>query len=79
MPSPSPASCSWKALIKQPKGIHTGATSPRFANDHAAEQEAIDGHNAAFSGRDARDNGTKELLDSILVEEEDHIDLSRSK
>jgi len=49
-------------IVSNLKAIHIGADVPKiFANDHAAEQEAID-------------NGTKELLDSILVDEEDHID-----
>jgi bacterioferritin len=44
--------------------------------DWAAEKKAIDDYNAAIKiSQDLGDNGTKELLDSILVDEEEHIDL----
>ncbi len=63
-------------IVSNLKAIHIGADVPKiFANDHAAEQEAIDKYNAAIKVCvEAGDNGTKEMLDAILVDEEDHID-----
>jgi len=63
-------------MVSNLKAIHIGADVPKmFANDHAAEQEAIEKYNAAIKvAVEAGDNGTKELLDGILVDEEDHID-----
>ena len=63
-------------MVSNLKAIHIGADVPKiFENDHTAEQEAIDKYNAAIKvAVEAGDNGTKELLDGILVDEEDHID-----
>jgi bacterioferritin len=48
----------------------------QFKNDHAAELDAIKQYNAAIQqALDLSDNGTRELLDSILKDEEDHLDL----
>jgi bacterioferritin len=45
-------------------------------NDHAAEESAIHGYNESIRlAVEVGDNGTRELLDSILKEEEAHIDL----
>jgi bacterioferritin len=47
----------------------------QFKNDHAAEAGAIKMYNAAIKEAVALgDNGTRELLESILKDEEDHID-----
>ena len=47
-----------------------------FKKDWAAEKKAIDDYNAAIKTvRDLGDNGTKEILDSILADEESHIDV----
>jgi bacterioferritin len=44
-------------------------------NDHGAEEVAIRGYNESIRvAVDLGDNGTRELLQSILTEEEDHID-----
>ena len=43
--------------------------------DWGAEKKAIDDYNAAIRlAQELGDNGTKEILDSILSDEEDHID-----
>jgi bacterioferritin len=44
-------------------------------NDHGAEEVAIRGYNATIRmAVEAGDNNSKVLLESILKEEEDHID-----
>jgi len=45
-------------------------------NDHAAEAIAIRGYNDSIRvAVEVGDNGSRELLESILVDEEEHIDL----
>jgi bacterioferritin len=45
-------------------------------NDHAAEADAIKNYNESIRlAVEVGDNGTRELLESILHEEEEHIDL----
>lgn len=45
-------------------------------NDHAAEADAIKGYNESIRlAVEVGDNGSRELLEGILHEEEDHIDL----
>jgi bacterioferritin len=45
-------------------------------NDHAAEADAIKNYNESIKlAVEVGDNGTRELLEKILHEEEDHIDL----
>ena len=47
-----------------------------FQKDWSAEKKAIDDYNVAIKlAEDLGDNGTKELLESILVDEEAHIDV----
>lgn len=47
-----------------------------FKKDWAAEKKAIEDYNVAIkAARDLGDNGTKEILDSILADEESHIDV----
>ncbi len=47
----------------------------QFAIDHEAEVGAIAGYNAAIKEAvSLGDNGTRELLESILKDEEDHVD-----
>jgi bacterioferritin len=47
----------------------------QFENDHAAEVEAIEAYNQAVGLTSKMgDNGSKILIESILTEEEDHID-----
>jgi bacterioferritin len=47
----------------------------QIQNDHMAEADAIKQYNAAVQqALELSDNGTREILDSILKDEEDHID-----
>ena len=57
--------------------VHIGAEVPKMhQNDHAAEESAILGYNESIRlAVEVGDNGTRELLDSILKEEEAHIDV----
>ncbi len=56
--------------------IHIGATvKDQFDNDHKAEEEAIKAYNEAVRlCAEYGDNGSKMLLESILTDEEDHLD-----
>jgi len=57
--------------------IHIGSEVPKMhSNDQAAETVAIRGYNESIRLTvEVGDNGTRELLESILKEEEEHIDL----
>jgi bacterioferritin len=57
--------------------IHIGAEVEKMhENDRAAEESAIKGYNESIRlAVEVGDNGTRELLESILKDEEDHIDL----
>lgn len=63
-------------IVSDLKAIHIGIDVPKiFDNDHAAEKEAIQKYNDAIKlCVQVGDNGTKEILDGILQDEEDHID-----
>ena len=63
-------------IVSKLSDIHIGADVPRqFANDHAAEIGAVKSYNAAIKlAADVSDNATKELLDSILKDEDGHVD-----
>ncbi len=56
--------------------ISIGAEVPKMhANDHGAEATAIKNYNESIRlAVEMGDNGTRDLLQSILKEEEDHID-----
>jgi bacterioferritin len=56
--------------------IHIGSDIPKqFDNDHAAEMGAIKSYNAAIKlAVEVSDNATKEILDSILNDEDGHVD-----
>ena len=56
--------------------MHIGAeVEPQLKNDHNAEDGAIKSYNDGIKlCADLADNGTKELLDKILQDEEAHID-----
>jgi bacterioferritin len=56
--------------------IHIGSEVPKMhTNDQAAETAAIRGYNESIRLTvEVGDNGTRELLESILKEEEAHID-----
>jgi len=62
--------------VSQLKKIMIGEdVKKQLENDHAAEKEAIDAYNKSVAqASQLGDNGTKMLLESILQDEEDHID-----
>ena len=65
-----------KPVVSQLKDIHIGPdVEAQFAADHAAEVDAIAAYNAGIKQAvEVGDNGTRELLESILKDEEAHID-----
>jgi len=56
------------------KDIHIGATiEKQLQNDMAAEQGAVKGYNEGIRlAVEVGDNGSRELLESILTDEEEH-------
>lgn len=64
-------------IVSKLNKIHIGSEIQKMhKNDHAAEAAAISGYNESIRvAMEAGDNGTRELLVSILKEEEEHIDL----
>lgn len=56
--------------------IHVGQAVPDMhKHDLGAEQDAVKGYNASAGiAQEAGDRGTKEILEAILAEEEDHVD-----
>jgi bacterioferritin len=62
--------------VSQLNSICIGADVPKqHANDRAAEESAIRSYNEAIRlAAEAGDNGTREMLESILKDEEKHID-----
>ncbi|WP_298439160.1 bacterioferritin [Geobacter sp.] len=66
-----------KPIVSNLNKIHIGAEIPRMHEyDHAAEEAAIRGYNDSIRvAVELGDNGTRELLESILREEEGHIDV----
>jgi bacterioferritin len=63
-------------IVSKLSDIHIGADVPKqFNNDHDAEMGAVKSYNAAIKlAADVSDNATKELLDSILKDEDGHVD-----
>jgi bacterioferritin len=63
-------------IVDKLSPIHIGADVPKqFNNDLASEMGAVKSYNAAIKlAVDVADNATKELLDSILKDEDDHVD-----
>ena len=63
-------------IVSNLKQLHVGAEVPRmFANDHDAESDAIKSYNAAIVVcADEKDYATWEILESILNDEDKHID-----
>ncbi|MBN1945783.1 MAG: bacterioferritin [Bradymonadales bacterium] len=63
-------------IVSQLNPIHIGdKVDKQFENDMQSEVEAIEAYNKAITlASSVGDHGTKELLTSILQEEEDHID-----
>ena len=64
-------------IVSELNKIHIGSEVPKMhANDQAAEAAAIRGYNESIRvAVEVGDNGSRELLESILKEEEEHIDL----
>ena len=65
-----------RPIVSELNKIHIGAEVPKqVQNDWNAEDGAIKAYNAAIQlCREVGDNGTRELLEAILKDEEDHID-----
>jgi bacterioferritin len=63
-------------IVSNLKKITIGADiEAQFKNDLAAEYGAVKGYNEAVRlAYELNDNGSRELLDSILTDEEDHVD-----
>lgn len=63
-------------IVSELKNIHIGENVlKQFNNDHAAELDAVHAYNKAVAQTtELADNGTKVLIESILTDEEDHID-----
>jgi bacterioferritin len=66
-----------RPIVSNLEKMHIGAEVPNMhQNDHSAEETAIKNYNASIRlAVEVGDNGTRELLESILKDEEDHIDL----
>ena len=66
-----------RPIVSKLNKLQIGAAVPNMhANDREAEDDAIRGYNESIqAAADAGDNGTRDLFESILKEEEDHIDL----
>jgi bacterioferritin len=62
-------------IVSELKKINIGAEVPKqLANDLAAEMTAVKGYNQAIKqATDIGDNATKEILDGILKDEDDHV------
>jgi bacterioferritin len=65
-----------RPIVSNLNKIHIGAEVPKMhENDHDAEEVAVRGYNESIGlAAEIGDNGTRELLVSILKDEEDHID-----
>ncbi len=63
-------------IVSKLNEIHIGSDVPKmFANDHNAEADAIKSYNAGILVcGEARDFATREILESILKDEDAHID-----
>ncbi|HXE95091.1 MAG TPA: bacterioferritin [Dongiaceae bacterium] len=68
-------------IVSDLNKIHIGTEVPKMhTNDHAAEVAAIRGYNESIRvAVEVGDNGSRELLESILKDEEKHIDLIESQ
>lgn len=68
-------------IVSELKSIHIGAdVSAQLKNDHKAETDAIKAYNAGIRlAVEQGDNGSRELLESILKDEESHTDWLESQ
>lgn len=66
-----------KPIVSKLNKINIGSDVPKFhENDRQAEEAAIRGYNESIRlAAELGDNGSRELLESILKDEEEHIDL----
>ena len=69
-----------KPIVSELGTLHIGADVPKmFENDHDAESVAIKGYNASILVcGDEKDYATREILESILNDEDRHIDVIES-
>ncbi|MEJ2695071.1 MAG: bacterioferritin [Candidatus Sulfobium sp.] len=65
-----------RPIVSNLNEMHIGSEVPKMhENDHTAEETAIKGYNESIRlAVEVGDNGTRDLLQSILKDEEDHID-----
>ncbi len=65
-----------RPIVSNLNKMYIGAEVPKMhENDHGAEEIAIKGYNESIRlAVEVGDNGTRELLESILKDEEGHID-----
>lgn len=65
-----------RPIVSNLNKVHIGAEVPKMHdNDRLAEESAIHGYNESIRlAVEVGDNGTRELLESILKDEEAHID-----
>ena len=70
-----------RPIVSELKNIHIGAdVEKQMDNDRVAEEGAIKAYNDAIRQCvELGDNGTKQLLESILGDEEDHLDWIESQ
>jgi bacterioferritin len=63
-------------IVSDLKTMHIGAEIPKMmANDHEKELSAVKNYNAAIKlAGDVKDYATRELLESILKDEDGHVD-----
>jgi bacterioferritin len=63
-------------IVSDLKKMHIGAEIPKMmANDHESEEGAVKSYNAAIKlAGDVKDFATREVLESILKDEDGHID-----
>lgn len=66
-----------KPIVSNLNKMNIGKEVSEFhANDHSAEEDAIRSYNESIRlAMELGDNGSRELLESILKDEEEHIDL----
>jgi bacterioferritin len=65
-----------RPIVSRLDPIHIGGEIPKMHQfDHASEETAIRGYNESIRiATELGDNGTRDLLQSILTTEEDHLD-----
>lgn len=66
-----------RPMVSNMAEIHIGSEVPKMHhNDHASEAGAIRGYNESIKlASELGDNGTRDLLNCILKEEEEHLDV----